>query len=843
MSFFPCFAEKAPWPKLESWTEEDPLPGTLLLEREGDLSRWVVDSNNAFLDRQLDGIRELRKSNWERDREGAQSDEDFLRDKRERFAEILGLNWDTPNIGSPDFSEQHIELKDEWRFLSSGTGPLATLELGADCGPIRIHEIEWPVFDGVSGRGFLIEPDTFWTNAVAIPDTSQSPRELIWPFHGQDEMSQTPPYALQLALAGVRVVVPTRVRRFPNEHTLTEREWLHRQAFELGRTLIGYELHRLFSLLEGVPQSPEQERLKNQWHVIGWGDGGQLALYSSAAGNDLRRFQSCCVSGYFGNRDTLWEEPFDHHLFGLLSDFGDAEIAALAVTDTTPLAGERSGRSLLIETSRQPDFRYRTEEKTRRLELKAERSRERGKPGRTKISTSGEISRELERLLDCLEGLAKNTVFLSEAPEQPLTDATLIRFLSLMGREEVRAKDIDPHFLLNETLENRDEFDGGILRSELESGLFFDLSLNRHDSPIEFRDSSLLSEVARDLDADEIERHLQRALVTAAAQRKEYFSDLDTEDLASFEKTIEAYRDSFRTKVIGDFGIPLESAKPRTRPYKVGEKTVSYEVVLDVFDELVAYGVLTLPRDFDAESGTQLPVVVCQHGLEGTPHDLIGESKFKAYQAFATRLAERGYLTFAPQNGYKYFDHFRMQQFKAQVMGKTLFSLIVPQHEQITDWLASLPFVDERRIGFYGLSYGGKSAMRIPPLVDRYALSICSADFNDWVWKNVATDQESLRYSYANKGEYEIFEWNLGNTFNYAEMAALICPRPFMVERGHLDGVAPDERVALEFAKVRHLYSAKLGIGERCEIDWFVGPHAIHGVGTFDFLDRNLKRP
>ncbi len=29
--------------------------------------------------------------------------------------------------------------------------------------------------------------------------------------------------------------------------------------------------------------------------------------------------------------------------------------------------------------------------------------------------------------------------------------------------------------------------------------------------------------------------------------------------------------------------------------------------------------------------------------------------------------------------------------------------------------------------------------------------------------------------------------------------------RPFMVERGHFDGVAPDEAVAYEFAKVFHL--------------------------------------
>ena len=74
-------------------------------------------------------------------------------------------------------------------------------------------------------------------------------------------------------------------------------------------------------------------------------------------------------------------------------------------------------------------------------------------------------------------------------------------------------------------------------------------------------------------------------------------------------------------------------------------------------------------------------------------------------------------------------------------------------------------------------------------------------------------------------------------------MAALIAPRPFMVERGHFDGVAPDEAVAYEFAKVRFLYEARLGLRDRCELEWFVGPHTIHGVGTFKFLHRHLNWP
>ena len=56
------------------------------------------------------------------------------------------------------------------------------------------------------------------------------------------------------------------------------------------------------------------------------------------------------------------------------------------------------------------------------------------------------------------------------------------------------------------------------------------------------------------------------------------------------------------------------------------------------------------------------------------------------------------------------------------------------------------------------------------------------------------------------------------------------------------DGVAPDHKVAHEFAKVRRLYNL-LGIGERAEIEWFIGPHTINGVGTYQFLHKWLEWP
>jgi hypothetical protein len=263
-----------------------------------------------------------------------------------------------------------------------------------------------------------------------------------------------------------------------------------------------------------------------------------------------------------------------------------------------------------------------------------------------------------------------------------------------------------------------------------------------------------------------------------------------------------------------------------------------YEVVLDVYPDVIAYGLLLVPKNL--KPGERRPVVVCQHGLEGRPQDTIGKPGFQFYSAFSSRLAERGFITFAPQNLYIFSDRFRSLQRKANPLKKSLFSIITPQHQQIVDWLQTLDFVDPQRIGFYGLSYGGKTAMRVPALVPDYCLSVCSADFNEWVDKNASTRNPR---TYANTGEYEIFEFDLGSTFNYAEMAALIAPRPFMVERGHQDGVADDWTVAYEYAKVLNLYAAGLKLPDRTEIEFFDGPHSINGKATFSFLHRHLNWP
>ena len=91
-------------------------------------------------------------------------------------------------------------------------------------------------------------------------------------------------------------------------------------------------------------------------------------------------------------------------------------------------------------------------------------------------------------------------------------------------------------------------------------------------------------------------------------------------------------------------------------------------------------------------------------------------------------------------------------------------------------------------------------------------------------------------------GEPDMQEYDMANTFSYAEMSWMIFPRPFMVERGHDDGVALDEWVAYENARTRYLYD-RLGQGARTEIEFFNGSHTIYGVGTIPFLHKHSGSP
>ncbi|MFM7749741.1 MAG: alpha/beta hydrolase family protein, partial [Opitutaceae bacterium] len=337
------------------------------------------------------------------------------------------------------------------------------------------------------------------------------------------------------------------------------------------------------------------------------------------------------------------------------------------------------------------------------------------------------------------------------------------------------------------------------------------------------------------------EGFLQGQIATSRVTRDERFwkpTPVTTPE--AWAEAMRPHREKFATETLGRVTPTNNPPHPRSRLLVEKPGWTAHEVVLDVAPDVFAWGYLLQPADL--RPGERRPVVVAQHGLEGVPAELIDEDPstraFSTYKAFAVRLVERGFIVFAPHNPYRGPD-FRQLQRKAHPLGLSLFSFITAQHERILDWLGGLPHVDRDRIGFYGLSYGGSTAMRVPAILTRYAAVVCSGNFNEWVWKLSTT---SWSGSYTFTREYEMPEFDLAGTFNHAEMAALIAPRPFMVERGHADGVGIDEWVAFEYAKVRRLYD-RLGIPERTQLEYFNGPHTIHGVETYAFLHRHLAWP
>jgi dienelactone hydrolase len=747
------------------------LPGTAPLTMTGDIASELVAGVERFLLRQIEESTARRTRHWKRDFRSAEAYNASVEPNRKRLAHILGVR-----------------------------DPRGTPQMPGDLNPYQLTEpmqidadadesygfflAHWPAFGDVTGEGLRIYTDARdGPTVIVIPDADQTPEQLAGLLPGVPFESRV---VRRLGDSGCEVIVLSLINRSISARngraTLTNREFLYRPAFELGRHLIGYEVQKVLALVDWLAKRRALGH-KARFGIFGYGEGGAIALYAAALDP---RLDAVCVSGYLDDRNAVWTQPIDRNVFGLLDQFGDAELASLVAP-----------RAVIIEAAKGPEVIIPPGTG--------------GAPGRLTTPKLETVKAEIDRARKLVAGLKPDVqielVVSGENGNGPFgTEAALSKFLAALDPKVKLAKPAE-----DEPLDKKEQ--------------------DRFVAP------EVPARSARQI--HELDRHNQQLLIESPFVRAKFMEKLDTKSPDAYAKTVEPYREFFATEVIGRFDLKPLPPNPRSRKLFDEPKYTGYEVVLNVFPDVIAYGILLLPRGI--KEGEKRPVVVCQHGLEGRPRD-VADPKVNnpAYNQFSVRLTERGFITFAPQNLYIFQDRFRTLQRKANPLGKTLFSVIVPQHQQIVDWLKTLPQVDPARIAFYGLSYGGKSAMRIPPLVKDYCLSICSADFNEWVWKNSSTRSP---YSYVWSGEYEIFEFDLGSTFNYAEMAALIAPRPFMVERGHFDGVAPDETVAYEFAKVFNLYDARLGLGDRCAIEFFVGPHTIKGKGTFKFLHKHLGWP
>ncbi|HUR56940.1 MAG TPA: dienelactone hydrolase family protein [Opitutaceae bacterium] len=731
---------------------QSPVPGTALLTGDVNRSEEMRAGIEGYLDRELARAVAHRGELWRRNLSSPQAYTESGAANRARLEKMIGAV--EPRVASPDL--QYIETSARGAKL-------------AESDKFVVRTVRWPVYDDVDAEGLLLTPKgRIFARVVAVPDADQTPEMIASSFGGR------------LAENGCEVLVPALVsrestfsgsaalKRFTNQ---PHREWIYRQAYTFGRHIIGYEVHHVLAAVDWFARQTPRSKIG----VAGWGEGGLLALHAAALDP---RIEAALVSGYFGPREKLWAEPIYRNVFGLLREFGDAELASLIAP-----------RRLVIEAAPAPQISG--------PPAPTAGTRPSAATGRIVTPHATDVQAEVERAQKIC-GPFGNSISLS-VQSSAMADPSLLTFLQSLAPS--------------------------IASLAPPASLAPLAALDRQRTLV-----------------TQLERHTQRLIEHSRGVRDEAFwKPLRATTPAAWNEAVQPWREKFWNDIIGRLPRTDTPLNARSRLLFERDDAMGYEVVLDVLPDVTLWGYLLLPKNLAA--GERRPVVVAQHGLSGVPADLINEDPAaranRVYHAFALQLVRRGYVVFVPHFPWRTDEDYRRLQRKAHPLGLSLFSFILAHHDRLLDWLGQQPWTDASRIGLYGLSWGGKVALRVPALLPRYALSICSGDFNEWIWKNATTDWGS---SYLFAPEPEMFDFNLGMTSGHAEMAAMIAPRAFMVERGHDDGVGLDEWVAFEYARVRRLY-ARLGIGDRTEIEFFSGVHEIHAVGTFHFLQRQFNWP
>ncbi|MEL6110982.1 MAG: hypothetical protein AAFU85_33665, partial [Planctomycetota bacterium] len=564
----------------------------------------MVAGMHRFLDRKIESLGETRQTYW--------TDSASINSNRDSLIEQLGLE--------PTRCESDSVLNEYQPTTPSQ--------------PVSVARVRWPVLShpapqlsntaSLWGEGLFLKGPADRPLLILIPDASEAPEDYL-----RDDV-------LAYASAASVLIAETVGYDFHKHGSveLTRRDYLHRAAFELGRTLTGYEVQTVQAAIDRFATT--------ETIVCGIGEGGRTALM---AGSVDDRIDWTLVGGYFANRDGLANEPLNRQLFGFSRRFNDAHLAALicprglVVFDVGPYSVSVASRGAAPAKWKSPSL----------------------EESRAEIHASKRLAKRLS------------------------LDTSKSRVVS------------DLHSAIELTLGERFEKAENVKGSKPELQTRVRTRDERLFATVDAHNQAVLAE-------SEYERARFLNLGHTRTSRETESNRLDTSSERAYRASIQRFRSLFEEQVIGRYDEEVLPMNARSVQTHRGDGWTSHGVILDVFPNVFAYGELLVPDGIDANE--KRAVVVCQHGLEGRPQDtMLGDHR--AYHDYAARLAQQGYLVFAPQNPYIGKDDFRSLQRKSYPLGKTLFSLIAAQHRQILRWLKTLPNVDPDRIAFYGLSYGG----------------------------------------------------------------------------------------------------------------------------------------
>lgn len=211
--------------------------------------------------------------------------------------------------------------------------------------------------------------------------------------------------------------------------------------------------------------------------------------------------------------------------------------------------------------------------------------------------------------------------------------------------------------------------------------------------------------------------------------------------------------------------------------------------------------------------------------------DYLAKHGYVVFSADAPMWGERGRKEGVDRNKYDLIAGNMM------MLGRDLSAFMTYDDISSTEFLASLPVVDAKRIGCVGCSMGAYRSWMLSALSDRIkaGASIC--------WMITTDAQLTRRFGRKENGGFANCIPGLRQYLDYPHIASLACPKPMLFINGTKDKLFPVPGVKDAFAEMHKVWKSQ-GADNLLDTELWDIPHSC-GLKAqekmLEFLDKNLK--
>lgn len=211
--------------------------------------------------------------------------------------------------------------------------------------------------------------------------------------------------------------------------------------------------------------------------------------------------------------------------------------------------------------------------------------------------------------------------------------------------------------------------------------------------------------------------------------------------------------------------------------------------------------------------------------------DYLAKHGYVVFSADAPMWGERGRKEGVDRNKYDLIAGNMM------MLGRDLSAFMTYDDISSTEFLASLPMVDAKRIGCVGCSMGAYRSWMLSALSDRIkaGASIC--------WMITTDAQLTRRFGRKENGGFANCIPGLRQYLDYPHIASLACPKPMLFINGTKDKLFPVPGVKDAFAEMHKVWKSQ-GAENLLDTELWEIPHSC-GLKAqekmLEFLDKNLK--